>query len=72
MGFIRTIFGLLILLIIIVFGYWLYASYATAPDAPYWAQINANMPEPLRRWSCEQVKGRVGSGAAPESCEGYW
>ena len=74
MGFIRTIFGLLILLLIIVFGYWLYASYVTAPEAPYWAQINGYMPEPLRHWSCAQTKGRAGNAPStpPAGCEDSW
>jgi|GEM_PF-2136525 len=72
MGFIKTIFGLVIILVIVVFGYWLYASYMTSPNAPYWAEINGYMPEPLRRFSCAQTKQRVGPGTPPPSCQGYW
>jgi hypothetical protein len=61
---------LAILVLIIVFGYWLYASFVSAPDAPYWAQINTYMPDPLRRFSCEQVKKRGVTSPIP-SCEGY-
>ena len=70
MGFIRAVLSLAILVVILVFGYWLYASYVSAPDAPYWAEINSKMPEPLRRFSCEQIRKRA--GATPiASCEGY-
>jgi hypothetical protein len=69
MRFIKTIIGLLFLLVIVAFGYWLYASYVSAPNAPYWAEINSKLPDPLRRFSCDQVKKRVGSGTAIPSCE---
>jgi hypothetical protein len=77
MGFIRTLLGLVILAVILVFGYWLYASYSTAPAAPYWAEINSYMPDPLRRWSCQQTRGRLAAagqpaGSAPLGCEGNW
>jgi hypothetical protein len=70
MGFIRALINLIILIIIVVFGYWLYATYVSAPDAPYWAQINGYMPDALRRYSCEQVRKRAGTGPIT-SCEGY-
>jgi len=70
MGLIRAIINLVILVLIVIFGYWLFASFVTAPNAPYWAEINRNMPDPLRRFSCEQVRKR--ETAAPiESCEGF-
>ena len=70
MGFIRAVLSLAILVVILVFGYWLYASYVSAPDAPYWAEINSKMPDPLRRFSCEQTRKRA--GATPiASCEGH-
>jgi hypothetical protein len=70
MAFIRTLLGLVILAVIVVFGYWLYASYVSAPDAPYWAQINSYMPDPLRRFACEKTKARQTTGDIP-SCESY-
>ncbi len=70
MGLIRVIINLAILVLIVIFGYWLFASFVTAPSAPYWAEINRNMPDALRRFSCEQVRKR--EAAAPiETCEGY-
>lgn len=70
MNFIKTLLGLVILLVIIVFGYWLYASYYTAPAAPYWAEINTYMPDPLRRFSCDKTREREGATAPIQSCEG--
>ncbi|MGA7328053.1 MAG: hypothetical protein WBX25_27085 [Rhodomicrobium sp.] len=69
MGFIRAIFSLAVILVVLVFGYWLYATYVTAPNAPYWADINTNMPGSFRRFSCEQVRKRETSGQIA-SCEG--
>ncbi len=70
MGLIKAIINLVIVILIVIFGYWLYASFVSAPNAPYWAEINRNMPEPLRRFSCEQVRKR--EAAAPiQTCEGY-
>ncbi len=79
MGFIKTLLGLVILAAILVFGYWLYATKMTAPNAPYWAEINSYMPDPLRQWSCQETKARVTPAdatqpapSAPVSCEGVW
>ncbi len=70
MGLIRVLINIVILILIVIFGYWLYGSFVSAPNAPYWAEINRNMPDPLRRFSCEQVRKR--EAAAPiETCEGY-
>ena len=71
MGFIKSIIGLILLVVIAVFGYWLYATYAAAPDAPYWAEINSKLPDPLRRFSCDQTRKRIGGTAAIQSCEGF-
>jgi hypothetical protein len=74
MGFIRTLLGLVILLAIIVGGYWVYATYTiTSPNDDMWGQVNSYMPEPARRWSCAEVKNRFGTAAqAPASCIGLW
>lgn len=80
MGFIKTLLGLVILAAIIVFGYWVYATKVTAPDAPYWAEINSYMPDPLRQWSCQETRTRLTAAntpdqpvpAEPVSCEGVW
>ncbi|MGO9487068.1 MAG: hypothetical protein ACLPX9_21260 [Rhodomicrobium sp.] len=67
---IRTIINLIILILAGIFGYWLYATFVTAPHAPYWPEVNRNLPETLRRFSCEQVRKREPTGPLP-SCEGY-
>jgi hypothetical protein len=73
MGFIKTILSLAIVLAIVVFGYWLYATY-TSPSAGndrIWVTINSYMPEPLKKWSCDEIKARSASGTpAPATCEG--
>ena len=69
MGLIKFVLMLAMLAIIVVFGYWLYATFASAPDDKYWVQINTHMPEPLRRFSCEQTRKRAGS-APLVSCDG--
>ena len=68
MGFIKTVLSLVLVAVVVVFGYWLYAAYALAPDTPYWAQINGKMPDPLKRYACEEMKKRVSGPVA--SCEG--
>ncbi|MGO9363523.1 MAG: hypothetical protein ACLP02_08675 [Rhodomicrobium sp.] len=70
MGFIKALINLIVLILIVTFGYWLYASFVSAPNASYWAEINRNMPDPLRRFSCEQVRKRETAAPIP-SCEGY-
>lgn len=66
---IRFVLSLAIIAIIVLFSYWLYGTYALPPDDKYWAQINTYVPEPLRRFSCEQMRKRAGS-APIISCEG--
>jgi hypothetical protein len=68
MGFIKTVLSLVLLVAVAVFGYWLYAAYSLTPDTPYWAQINTNMPDPLKRYACEEMRKRVTGPVA--SCEG--
>lgn len=70
MRLIGTLINLIILVLIVIFGYWLYATFVSAPGAPYWDEINSNLPGAMRRWSCEQVLKREPT-AKPPSCEGY-
>ena len=73
MGAIKTLLGLVILLAILVFGYWLYATYTSAStDDRIWAQINERMPQQLRKWSCEQMNARLTEQEAPKSCADVW
>jgi hypothetical protein len=69
MGFIKAVLSLIILAAIVVFGYWLYAAYALTPDTPYWAEINSKMPDPLRRYACEEM--RKHQTGTIKSCDGY-
>ena len=73
MGFIRTLLGIVVLLAIIVFGYWLYATYtiATANDN-MWVEVNSHMPDPLRKWACTEVKTRLNTPDAPTGCGDAW
>lgn len=73
MGVIKTLLGMVILLAILVFGYWLYATYTSATaDDRIWAQINERMPEQLRKWSCEQMNARLPEAETPDSCADVW
>lgn len=73
MGLIRAILGIAIVFLIVVFGYWLYATYTvTTGTADTWAAINNQMPDPLRKWSCTEVKARATGAAPPLSCSDAW
>jgi hypothetical protein len=73
MGALKTLMGMVILLAIVVFGYWLYATYTSATtNDRIWAQINENMPDQLRRWSCEQMNARLKEEEPPASCADIW
>ena len=61
---------LIILFIILIFGYWLIAPYVLAPNPPYWAEINSNMPDSFRRFACQEAK-KQDATAQIKSCEGY-
>ncbi len=72
-GVIKTLLGMVILVAILVFGYWLYATYTSATaDDRIWAQINEKMPDQLRQWSCEQMNARLAEAEAPDSCADVW
>jgi uncharacterized membrane protein SpoIIM required for sporulation len=64
---IKTILSLIIVLIIAVFSYWMYVAYSGSSTSPYWAEINAKMPDPLRRYACEELRKREAGTVA--SCE---
>ncbi len=73
MGAIKTLLGIVILAAIIVFGYWLYATYTIASgDDKIWVEVNSRLPEPLRKWSCNEVKNRVAAAQAPTGCSDAW
>jgi hypothetical protein len=73
MGAVKTLLGMVILLAILVFGYWLYATYTSASaDDRIWAQINERMPDQLRKWSCQQMNARLIEDESPASCADVW
>lgn len=73
MGVIKTLLGIVILVAVIVFGYWLYATYTIASaDDEMWIKVNSNLPAPLREWSCAEVNSRVQNAEAPDGCGGFW
>jgi hypothetical protein len=73
MGIIKTLLGIVILLAIIVFGYWLYATYTIgSADDEIWIKVNSNLPAPLREWSCAEVNSRIQDAEAPDGCGGFW
>lgn len=73
MGIIKTLLGAVILLAIIIFGYWLYATYTlAAADDEIWIKINSQLPSQLREWSCKTVNGRMPLAQAPKGCDAFW
>ena len=64
------LFLLVILLLIVgLFGYWLW--YVTAAPSQFTSpamDINNMMPEALNRWGCDQLQTRFGDGPAPFGC----
>ncbi len=73
MGLIKTFFGLVLIAVFVVFGYWMYATYtAETADDPIWAGINSLMPGVLRQWSCQEIRPRTDAEPAPQSCAEYW
>lgn len=64
-----TFFLPLVLIIVAVFGYWLW--YVTSADSQFNSpgmDINNMMPASLNRWGCDQLKSRFGDQRAPFGC----
>ncbi len=73
MALLKTVLGLVILATIIVVGYWLYATYTmTTTNDKLWANVNANMPQPLREWACSEVRVRIKPEEVLASCADFW
>ena len=69
MGLIRTLLGIVVLLAIIVVGYWVYATYTIASaNDEIWVEVNSRMPDPLRKWACNEVKTRLKAPQNPTGC----
>lgn len=73
MAVIRTFFGLILIFIFVVFGYWMYATYTLrSGDNAVWDGVNGMMPEVLQQWSCSEIRQRAGADPAPKSCAEFW
>jgi hypothetical protein len=73
MGVIKTLFGLILIVVFVGFGYWMYATYTTKTgDDAIWAGLNALMPKELQQWACSEIRQRAGGEPAPQSCAEYW
>ncbi|MBA8879229.1 hypothetical protein [Phyllobacterium myrsinacearum] len=65
----RSFFGVLLLIVVGVFGFWLwYVTYSTTQFQSPGMDINNLMPAPLNKWGCEQLKKRFGQDRAPFGC----
>lgn len=73
MSSVKTVIGIVILLAIIVFGYWFLKTYTMASaDDGFWIKINSNMPDPIRKWACQEVHRRIDTKQSPASCNDFW
>jgi hypothetical protein len=73
MGVIKTLFGLILIVVFVGFGYWLQATYMSETgDDPIWAGLNGLMPAELQQWACSEIRQRAGGSSAPQSCAEYW
>jgi hypothetical protein len=73
MAVIKTFFGLILIFVFVVLGYWMYATYTLrSADNAVWDGINGMMPEVLQQWSCREIRERAGSDPAPKSCADFW
>lgn len=71
MGIIRA----LLLIILVVGGYWAYYVYASGePYDEIGTAINSRLPADARAFACAELKRRHGAAAAtaPAGCEPYW
>lgn len=71
MGLIR----ILLLLILVVGGYWAYYVYASGePYDEIGTAINSHLPADARAFACAELKKRHGATAInpPAGCEAYW
>jgi hypothetical protein len=63
---------LIILIIIVVGGYWAYYVFAAAdPNDRFGVMINEKMPLSARQYACDQLKERFGDIQTPSGCEGF-
>jgi len=73
MSVIKTLFGLILIVVFVGFGYWMYATYTTETgDDPIWAGLNGLMPSELQQWACSEIRERAPRAPAPQSCAAFW
>jgi len=73
MSVIKTLFGLILIVLFVGFGYWFYATYTTETgDDAIWAGLNGLMPTELQQWACSEIRERAGGAPAPQSCAEFW
>jgi len=73
MAVIKTFFGLILIFVFVLFGYWMYGTYMLrSGDNAVWDGINGMMPVVLRQWSCSEIRQRAGADPAPKSCAEFW
>ena len=68
LGVIKTFFGLIILVAMLISGFWLSGIYTpyVSPSGEYWAMLNSKLPTCAQNWACEEIRNR--SGQAPAYC----
>ncbi|MCX5515079.1 hypothetical protein C3941_12045 [Kaistia algarum] len=65
----RGLVRLIILLIVVVGGYWAYYVFASAdPNDKFGVMINEKLPLSAREYACTKLKERFGDINAPNGC----
>jgi hypothetical protein len=74
MGLVKFLVTMLVVGGLTLGAIWMWQTFnITQPDDPVWVGINMRLPEPMRRWSCGEVRKRlVRVAQAPQGCQGLW
>lgn len=68
----RGLVRLIVVLVIIVGGYWAYYAFAAAnPNDGLGVEINKRFPTAARQFACEKLKERFGDINPPEGCADF-
>lgn len=63
---------LIVLLVVIVGGYWAYYVFASAdPNDKFGVMINENLPLSAREYACNTLKQRFGNIQPPKGCDTF-
>lgn len=63
---------LIVLLVVIVGGYWAYYVFASAdPNDRFGVMINENLPLSAREYACNTLKDRFGDIQPPKGCDTF-